>query len=358
MPTHIAEVIYLGNFTDADWDESTSSVETQAPYLGVHGSSGNPLHNRQLDMTFDDANDSGDILTDNVAPTETLEYDLGGGPITAEVDSLAVVSLQVTYANGAVISYTNAVMFQDTTGNLFLTNSNFAGTDLNGPALIESINVTSISSTNYTGLFHQALQDFVCFHAGTLIQTPSGKVQVQELQIGDWVVTRDHGPQQIRWVGHSPVQRTEKTAPIVIEAGSLAPGVPERDLRVSRQHRIMLKSAIAERMFGLSEIMVPAHYLHLVPGVKLSWEHEAPVYSHILLDRHEAILADGAYSESLFISPQSLKLMGDAARQDLLTKYPGLMRDQKIKAARPTPLARRIRKLIGRHQKNNRALFA
>ena len=40
-----------------------------------------------------------------------------------------------------------------------------------------------------------------CFTPGTRIATPSGLRTIERLQQGDLVVTRDHGPQPIRWVG-------------------------------------------------------------------------------------------------------------------------------------------------------------
>jgi len=46
--------------------------------------------------------------------------------------------------------------------------------------------------------------------------------------------------------------------PVRIGRGALGPGRPARDLYVSPQHRIWLRSKIAARMFGTAEVLVPA----------------------------------------------------------------------------------------------------
>jgi hypothetical protein len=75
--------------------------------------------------------------------------------------------------DGSTGTFDNVVLYQDVLGNLFLTNSNFAGTDLNRPGSggIQAINVNSISGQAYTGLYQNAFQSFVCFAAGTMVRT-------------------------------------------------------------------------------------------------------------------------------------------------------------------------------------------
>ncbi|MEM9794168.1 MAG: Hint domain-containing protein, partial [Pseudomonadota bacterium] len=44
-----------------------------------------------------------------------------------------------------------------------------------------------------------------CLTRGTLIDTTRGAVAVEELEAGDMVITRDAGPQPVRWVGSRTV---------------------------------------------------------------------------------------------------------------------------------------------------------
>lgn len=133
MAISTRDAIFLGNFADADSNEVSYTLENPSVYLGTFGSVGAPLHQSIVAVTYDDADNRGETGTDDVTATETINYDLGGGAAVSQVDNL-----QVPYDDGSIQSFTNAVMFQDSSGNLVLTNSNFAGTDQKGAASCRS----------------------------------------------------------------------------------------------------------------------------------------------------------------------------------------------------------------------------
>lgn len=352
MAISTSEVLYLGNFADAD---GTGSSVNPNVYLGTFGSPADPLAPTETVVTYDDVNSNGVMGLDNQG-YEPITYDLGGGPVTAEVDSVKVVSLTVTYMDGTSQSYSNAVMYQDTTGNLFLTNSNFAGTDLNSGTgtSIQSINVTSVSPQNYTGLFQNALQDFVCFAAGTAIRTPDGDRPVETLTAGDLVMTMDDGPQPIQWIGINRVAVNERLTPVRIRAGALGEGLPSHDLIVSRQHRMLIRSKIVQRMFNTSEVLVAAKSLLDLEGVELVQGCHHVTYCHILFGKHHVIFANDAPSESLLPGPQAMEMMGDDARAEVLEIFPNWLDDtHHPEAARMIPRGRQQKTLSRRHQKNH-----
>ncbi|WP_051909644.1 Hint domain-containing protein, partial [Paenirhodobacter enshiensis] len=123
---------------------------------------------------------------------------------------------------------------------------------------------------------------FPCFAGGTRIATARGEVAIKDLAEGDLVLTRDHGPQPLRWIGSTEVSQLRlvkqpKLRPIRIAAGALGfdsegAALPHRDLTVSPQHRILVRSKIAEKMFGESEVLVPARQLLQLPGVDIAEE--------------------------------------------------------------------------------------
>ncbi|MDN3710695.1 Hint domain-containing protein [Paracoccus cavernae] len=91
-----------------------------------------------------------------------------------------------------------------------------------------------------------------CFTDDSMILTSHGVVRAADLALGDLVMTRDHGPRPIRWIGRRPVSAAELAAhqhlrPVRIAAGALGPGLPDADLVVSQQHRILVRSKIALR---------------------------------------------------------------------------------------------------------------
>ena len=84
-----------------------------------------------------------------------------------------------------------------------------------------------------------------CFTPGTLIATPKGERKVEELEVGDRVITRDNGMQVIRWIGKRDMAGEELAAkehlrPVLIRQGALGNGLPERDMMVSPQHRVLI----------------------------------------------------------------------------------------------------------------------
>lgn len=171
----------------------------------------------------------------------------------------------------------------------------------------------------------------VCFVEGTHILTPDGPVPVQELSIGDRVVTRDHGVQKVRWIGSSPVEpeiMAIKPAlkPIFFAAGSLGKDLPERDLRVSRQHRFLVRDWRAEMMFGEPDgVLTPAFTLCNDSTIRMDHGQERVVYYHVAFENHEVIYAEGVETESFFPNRKTIEALPEDMREELLTLFPELL---------------------------------
>lgn len=203
-----------------------------------------------------------------------------------------------------------------------------------------------------------------CFTDGALILTPEGEKRVEDLKSGDLVSVPGAKAQPIRWIGSqkiSSARLAEEAAlrPIRIEAGALGNGLPREDLIVSRQHRILIASAIVERMFEASEILVPAKDLLGLPGVS-EVEDLAPVtYHHIALDHHEVIVANGVQTESLYFGEEGMNSLPMAHQVELAAIFPDLRAlIEADNAARPLQKGKVVRTAIERHIKNDKALCA
>ncbi len=200
-----------------------------------------------------------------------------------------------------------------------------------------------------------------CFTSGTLIDTPDGPRLIDDLNTSDLVLTQDNGAQPIRWIGRQDLDKIDltlkpKLRPIQIAHGALGQGVPARDLCVSPQHRMLVRSAIAERMFAKDEVFVPACKLLDLPGVSVQTGGATVTYIHLLLDRHEVIFAEGAPTESLFTGPEALRAIGKDAVKELRQIIPQLFLDtHEPEHARLVPRrGRQIRNLVQRHVKNGK----
>lgn len=201
----------------------------------------------------------------------------------------------------------------------------------------------------------------VCFMQGTRIETPKGSLPVEMLKEGDLVLTLDHGARPVRWIGSRTVPQhrlcaNDRIRPIRIRAGALGAGVPQSDLAVSPQHRLLLRSRVAEKMFGEAEVLVAARQLLQIGGIEVAEDLNEVCYYHILLDRHEILFANGAEAESFYTGPQALRSVGPAARKEIFAKLPALRNRQEQQPARMLVSGLRARRLAQRHVKSRKPL--
>lgn len=80
-------------------------------------------------------------------------------------------------------------------------------------------------------------------------------------------------------------------------------------------------------------------------------------YFHMLFDRHEVVISNGAETESLFTGPEALKSLGAAAVAEIFAIFPELKDPNNgLAPARPLVPGRKGRSLASRHAQNNVAL--
>ncbi|MFN4170462.1 MAG: Hint domain-containing protein [Pseudorhodobacter sp.] len=167
-----------------------------------------------------------------------------------------------------------------------------------------------------------------CFTPGTLIATPKGEVPVESLRPGDRVVTRDNGIQEIRWTGTKAMDWGALTAnphlrPVMIRQGSLGNGLPERDMMVSPNHRVLVANDRTALYFDEHEVLVAAKHLVGARGI-FEVESVGTSYIHFMFDQHEVVLSDGAWTESFQPGDYTLKGMGNAQRNEIFELFPEL----------------------------------
>ncbi len=162
-----------------------------------------------------------------------------------------------------------------------------------------------------------------CFVRGTLIATRRGAVPIEELKAGDEVITMDHGFQKIRWIGSTTVPADGKFAPVVIRRGAMG---NERDLRVSPQHRMLVRGWHVELMFGKPEALVPAKAL-INDETVFQLEGGNVDYFHMMFDRHELVYAEGIPSESFHPGHVGIGSFSEDAREEILQLFPELRED-------------------------------
>ena len=153
---------------------------------------------------------------------------------------------------------------------------------------------------------------FVSFTRGTHITMASGEQRkIEEFKVGDKVLTRDDGPQEVRWIGQTTLRAVGEFAPVVIRKGALH---NENDLIVSPDHRIFVYQRQDKLGAGRSEVLVKVR--HLINGDTVYQQDGGFVdYFQLLFDEHQIIYAEGIASESLLIDPRTRAALPDELRK-------------------------------------------
>lgn len=164
-----------------------------------------------------------------------------------------------------------------------------------------------------------------------MVATIRGEVALDQLRIGDRVLTRDNGLQELRWLA---VQQDAATAPIRISAGALGPGYPQSDLLVSPQHRVVVTGEIALMLFDAPEAEVAAQALLGLAGISRETAL-AGCYALTAFDHPETILVNGAWVAAgpLTLSGWTSEARAELAEARRVFTDPGLC-DGQIRSAR------------------------
>jgi hypothetical protein len=140
-----------------------------------------------------------------------------------------------------------------------------------------------------------------CFLPGTRIKTPEGETNIEELRIGDKVLTPSGEAKPIKFIGRRKVSRERAgpwkngDGPVKISRFAIDGKAPHSDLYITPEHAIYIDG-----------VLIPAR--NLVNGVTIVADAKPEVLSltlfHIELDTHEAILAEGLAVESFRLDNQ------------------------------------------------------
>jgi Hint domain len=143
------------------------------------------------------------------------------------------------------------------------------------------------------------ITDTLCYLRGTRILTTTGEVPVEDIHIGDSLVSRFGAIRPVKWIGRQSydlrfVRDNKAKLPVCIQAGALGEKMPARDLFVSPGHSILLDGTLVLAS-------------KLVNGLTITQAaDEAPArieYFQIEFDAHDCVIAEGIWSETYADAP-------------------------------------------------------
>ena len=192
---------------------------------------------------------------------------------------------------------------------------------------------TTLQPSDIEGV--QAIYGVVCFLTGTLIRTARGEVPVEDLVIGDTVLTADGDTRPVTWIGRQSVVAAfadpVRSYPIRIQAGALSEGVPARDLFLSPDHALLIDGVLVQagalvNGATVTRVMNPeAHFS----------------YYHVETEDHAIILAEGTPAET-FVSNVTRRTFDNYAEYEALF---GARADFEAMADRDEPRAMSARQV-------------
>jgi hypothetical protein len=138
-------------------------------------------------------------------------------------------------------------------------------------------------------------RDHNCFGRGTLVLTVHGEVPVEDLAIGELVMTTN-GALPVRWVGRTTLRRNASASwhpsvlPIRVARFALDDQTPRRDLYLSQGHSLFIDG-----------LLIPVK--HLVNERSITVDHDAKTsetieYFCVELDTHQVMIAEGTAAET------------------------------------------------------------
>lgn len=141
---------------------------------------------------------------------------------------------------------------------------------------------------------------------GGLTMTDAGELPVDWLETGDRVLTRDHGPQPVLWIGRlrlvpTVIGREPGFAPLEIAAGALGLCLPSHASALAPHTRVMLTGWEVALHTGEDEALAEIADLANGMPVTRSRSRAGKLLTCLLLPMHETVQINGLWAETLLL---------------------------------------------------------
>jgi hypothetical protein len=199
-----------------------------------------------------------------------------------------------------------------------------------GAGKVSAIAVSSAllasKSANAMGLFPRGNPDDKpnhgghCLGRGTLIRTARGEMPVEDLTIGDMVMTTS-GAFPVKFVGRQTMRKNASASwhpsvlPIRVEKYAIDDQTPQRDVYLSQGHSLFIDG-----------FLIPVKHLVNDRSIAVAEASETIEHFSVELDSHQVIFADG-------MAVETFQYAGGQVTWDNLGEYQALYGEHKMMPA-------------------------
>lgn len=222
---------------------------------------------------------SGTFTYDDLEADNTFE--VGDDINTNPIDTIFLGTITLPLTGGGTVE-TMVAEFSSVSSNervLILP----SGLDPANVTLPASIDLNTLDTSDFT----------TCFAAGTQIATASHDRAVEDLHIGDLILTADGRQVAVKWIGRQTTLkqfRGDRARLVRIHKGAFGDGLPTSDLTVTADHGMVLDGYVVN-----ASALVNGQGIDWVP---LSDLPDRFTVFHIETQAHDVILANGAEAET------------------------------------------------------------
>lgn len=276
--------------------------------------------------------DTGDISLDSAGagvldPDTWISVDGGITWTTFSIEFSGALSpsAQLQNVNGFNLEGERAIVIEVTGGDrlYFLPDAN-----------LSQLTIDTMKARAFSLDTEEITDQPVCFVSGTLIRCKDGEIAVEDLMIGDEVLTGNGTFSKIKWLGARTVSSHELAMrsnflPVKIAKDALGDNTPNQDLFVSQQHRMQINDWRLEVMVGGNDALVSAKQLLNDKTITLAHNFDEVTYHHVMFDTHQVIYANGAKSESFHPGVLAMNSLDTAVHAELIDLFPELVNGAK-----------------------------
>lgn len=165
---------------------------------------------------------------------------------------------------------------------------------------------------------------------GANLRTPCGPRRVENIRVGDLIVTRDAGLQPVRVIWSRTVSAAElaadpSLAPVRLAPRAIAPMMPAQPVLIAPGHRVLVPGwRLEDRPDGELNLVPASELAGVSDTIHVVRDFGDVTYHSIVFDEQQVFAANGLPVESFLPTPDALGDLDRSVKDDIRAQFPEL----------------------------------